>query len=57
MDTPRSWGCSSGYTLFSFSFLQVVLDVSRRGKKMLNSSRDRNEGTYRSREGGEGSAM
>ena len=28
------------------------IDASRRGKTMLNSSRDKNEGTYRSGEGG-----
>ena len=28
-------------------------DASRRGKKMLNDYRDKNEGTYRSGEGGE----
>ena len=33
------------------------LDANRRGKKMLNSSRDRTEGTYRSGEGGGGPAM
>ena len=31
--------------------------ASRRGKKMLNCSRDNNEGTYRSGEGGGGPAM
>ena len=32
----------------------AAVDASRRGKKMLNSSRDKNEGTYRSGDGGGG---
>ena len=32
----------------------IEFDASRRGNKMLNSSRDKNEGTYSSGEGGEG---
>ena len=37
--------------------LWAQFDASRRGKKMLNFSRDKNEGTYRSGEGGGGPAM
>ena len=37
------------------AWVEVHFDASRRGKKTLNSSRDRNEGTYRrSGEGGGG---
>ena len=37
--------------------MHVKFDASQRGKKMLNSSRDKNEGMYRSGEGGGGPAM
>ena len=36
---------------------EPFFDASRRGKKMLKYSRDKNEGTYRSGEGGGGPAM
>ena len=35
----------------------TVIRPSRRGKKILAFSRDKNEGTYRSGEGGGGPAM
>ena len=31
---------------------KIKFDGSRRGKKLLNSSREKHEGAYRSREGG-----
>ena len=42
---------------FSFCQTKSQFDASRRGKKMLDSSRDKNEGLYRSGEGGVGPAM
>ena len=40
-----------------FIFIFIIFDASRRGKKLLNSSTDKNEGTYRSGEGREEPAM
>ena len=45
-------GCRADYLIDLIQF-----EPSRRGKKMLNYSRHKNEGTYRSGEGGGGRAM
>ena len=44
----------SGHRLYPNSHLNVIIqfEASRRGKKMSNSSREKNEGTYRSGNGG-----
>ena len=39
------------------AWVRTFLNASRRGKKMLTSSRDRNEGTWRGSEGGGRPAM
>ena len=42
---------------FTCTYQMMQFDASRRGKKILNSSRDKTVGTFRSGEGGGGPAM
>ena len=54
----NTWGKFPGYGLCVPYRIQPCkqFHASRRGKKLLGSSRDKNEGTYRSGEGGGGPA-
>ena len=66
---PRIWAATTGREHESSARIFLMgsrrkikenkkkIETSRRGRKMLNSCRDKSEGLYRSGEGGEGTAM